>query len=118
MVGRDGMIGGLSALDPQPVSHRAVVQTEGAASVIDLEMLRQIARQHDVVQSMLFRHQRALLAQTQQLVACNAMHSLESRLCRWLLRASDACGRRTLSTTHECIPPLFVITRTHISFVS
>jgi len=118
MVGRDGMIGGLSALDPQPVSHRAVVQTEGAASVIDLEMLRQIARQHDVVQSMLFRHQRALLAQTQQLVACNAMHSLESRLCRWLLRASDACGRRTLSTTQECIAEMLGVTRTSVSLVA
>src|SRR5262249_35659653 len=78
MVGRDGMLGGLSALDAQPVSHRAVVQTEGAASVIDLDILRQIARQHAGVRSMLFRHEWALFAQTQQLAACNASHSLES----------------------------------------
>jgi CRP-like cAMP-binding protein len=118
MVGRDGMLGGLSALDAQHVSDRAVVQTEGAASVIDLEILRQIARQYDSVQSMLLRHQRALLAQTQQLAACNASHGLESRLCRWLLRASDACGRRTLSTTQECIAEMLGVKRTSVSLIA
>jgi CRP-like cAMP-binding protein len=118
MVGRDGMLGGLSTLDPQRVSHRAIVQTEGAASVIEMETLRQIARQHDSVQSMIFRHERALFAQTQQLAACNASHSLESRLCRWLLRASDACGKRTLSTTQQCIAQMLGVKRTSVSLIA
>jgi CRP-like cAMP-binding protein len=118
MVGRDGMLGGLSALDAQRASHRAVVQTEGFASVIDLEILRQIARQHEAVRSMLFRHEWALFAQTQQLAACNASHGLEARLCRWLLRASDACGKRTLSTTQECIAELLGVKRTSVSLIA
>jgi CRP-like cAMP-binding protein len=118
MVGRDGMLGGHSALDAQRVSHRAVVQTEGRASVVDLEILRLIARQHDAIQSMLFRHERALFAQTQQVAACNASHSLESRLCRWLLRASDACGKRTLSTTQECIAEMLGVKRTSVSLIA
>jgi len=118
MVGRDGMLGGLSALDAQRVSHRAIVQTGGAASVIDLEILRRMARQYDAIQSMLFRHERALFAQTQQVAACNASHSLESRLCRWLLRASDACGGRTLSTTQECIAQMLGVKRTSVSLIA
>ena len=118
MVGRDGILGGLSALDAQRVSHRAVVQTEGAASVIDMGILRQIAREHDSLRSLLFRHARALFAQTQQLAACNASHSLESRLCRWLLRASDACGKRTLSTKQECIAEMLGVKRTSVSLIA
>jgi CRP-like cAMP-binding protein len=118
MVGRDGMLGGLSALDPQRASHRAVVQTECAVSVIELEILRQIARQHEAVRSMLFRHEWTVFAQTQQLAACNASHSLESRLCRWFLRASDACGKRTLSTTQECIAELLGVKRTSVSLIA
>jgi CRP-like cAMP-binding protein len=118
MVGRDGMLGGLPALEAQRVSHRAVIQIEGAASVLDLDILRQIARQHETVRSMLFRHEWAVFAQTQQLAACNASHNLESRLCRWLLRASDACGKRTLSTTQECIAELLGVKRTSVSLVA
>jgi hypothetical protein len=51
MAGRDGMLGGFSALHCQRVSHRAVVQIRGAASVIDLDIVRRIARQHEPVMS-------------------------------------------------------------------
>jgi CRP-like cAMP-binding protein len=118
MVGRGGMLGGLSALEAERVSHRAVVQTEGTASVIDLEILREIGRHHELVRSMLFRHEWTLFAQTRQLAACNASHSLEARLCRWLLRASDACGKRTISTTQECIAELLGVKRTSVSLIA
>jgi CRP-like cAMP-binding protein len=118
MVGRDGMLGGFAALDGGPASCRAVAQIEGAASVIDLDVLRQIAKTNETIQSMLFRHERALLAQTQQVAACSASHTLEARLCRWFLRASDACGKTTLSTTQESIAEILGVRRTSICLVA
>jgi CRP-like cAMP-binding protein len=118
MAGRDGMLGGFSALHCQRVSHRAVVQIRGAASVIDLDIVRRIARQHEPVMSMLIQHENALHAQAQQIAACNASHSLEARLCRWLLRASDASGRRTLFTTQERIAEMLGVKRTSVSLVA
>src|SRR5438477_8224371 len=118
IVGKDGMMGGFAALDTQPACCRAIVQFEGAAWAIDVELLRQIARSRPHVHSLLLRHERVLLAQTQQVSACNASHPLEARLCRWLLRASDACGKATLSTTQESISEILGVRRTSISLVA
>jgi CRP-like cAMP-binding protein len=118
LTGKDGMVGAFAALDAQPAACRAIVQIEGTASVIDLEVLRQIAKARDAVRTMLFRHARALFAQAQQAAACNASHPLEARLCRWLLRASDASGSISLSTTQESIAEILGVRRTSISLVA
>jgi CRP-like cAMP-binding protein len=119
MVGRDGMVGGSAAFDAQPAaSSRAIVQLQGAAWVIDAELLRQMASARPDVQTLLLRHERVLFAQTQQISACNASHSLEARLCRWLLRASDACGKTTLATTQESIAEILGVRRTSICLVA
>jgi CRP-like cAMP-binding protein len=117
-VGKDGMLGGFPALDGQSALSRAVVQIEGGAWTIDMEQLRQIAKQREAIQSMLLRHERALFIQTQQVAACNASHTLEARLCRWLLRARDACGKRTISTTQEAIAELLGVKRTSVSLIA
>jgi CRP-like cAMP-binding protein len=117
-IGKDGMLGGFSALDGQPARSKAVVQIEGGAWVMDLEELRQLAKQREAIQSMLLRHERALFIQAQQIAACNASHTLEARLCRWLLRARDACGKRTISTTQEAIAELLGVKRTSVSLIA
>jgi len=38
---------------------------------------------------------RALFAQAQQSAACNASHSVEARLSRWLLRACDCAAAKS-----------------------
>ncbi len=42
-----------------------------------------------------------LLAQAQQNAACHALHSVRSRLCRWLLQSQDMIGSPTFSLTQE-----------------
>jgi CRP-like cAMP-binding protein len=118
MIGRDGMLGASAALDPHRATTRAVVQIEGSAWVMDVDQLRQAAGQSEAIQSMLFRHERALLQQTQRLAACNASHTLEARLCRWLLRAQDACGKKTIATTQESIAEMLGVKRTSVSLIA
>ena len=118
MLGRDGMLGGFAALGGHPACHRAVVQIRSDVSVIGIEALRQAAEERGAIRSLLLRHEQALLAQAQQLAACNATHPLEARLCRWLLQARDACGRSTLETTQESIAELLGVRRTSVSFTA
>ena len=40
----------------------------------------------------LIKHEQVLLAQSQQSAACNATHTIEARLSRWLLRCRDLIG--------------------------
>jgi hypothetical protein len=42
-----------------------------------------------------------LLSQVQQTVACNAMHTTEERMCRWLLMMHDRAEGEDLTYTHE-----------------
>ena len=41
------------------------------------------------------------MAQVSQSVACNGLHRLEQRCCRWLLMSRDRVGSDDLRLTHE-----------------
>ncbi len=118
IVGRDGVVGGQAALDSQPSAVRAVVQVEGAATTIDIAILQQLAATRDSIRLLLLRHEQMLLARTQQIAACNAVHSLEARFCRWLLSAHDMCGGAPLAVTQEKIAELLGVRRTSICLVA
>ncbi len=118
MIGRRGMLGGFAALGGGPAHHRAVVEIPGPASVIDMEQLRQAATQREGIRLAMLRHEQSLCAQAQQMAACNASHPLEARICSWLLRARDACGRSTLAITQELIAELLGVRRTSVSFAA
>ena len=74
MVGRDGVVGGSAALDGKVALNRGIVQIEGAASILDVAILRKTAEQSLNFRTALIRHEQALFAQAQQSAACNASH--------------------------------------------
>ena len=90
MIGREGVVGGLSALDSRISISRAIVQIAGAATVVDVEQVRYLGEKSPGFRTILIKHEQVLLAQLQQSAACNAIHTIEARLSRWLLR----CSRR------------------------
>ena len=59
-----------------------------------------------------------LFAQAQQSAACNATHVIESRLCRWLLRAADLHGSDELPLTQEYIAQMLGVRRTSVTLVA
>ena len=97
MVGRDGVLGGLAALDGKMTLSRGVVQLAGEAVVCDPQVLRSVALKSPQLLSLLIRHEQTVYAQAQQSAACFATHHVQARLCRWLLRARDLSGSDTLS---------------------
>ena len=86
-IGRDSLVGASAALGADIWPSDAVVLFPGTASVLDLAELRAAADRSVTVRTLLARHELALFAQAQQSVACNASHSVEARLSRWLFRA-------------------------------
>jgi hypothetical protein len=90
MVGCDGVANGTSALDGNVALHRGIVQVAGDASTIAPDALRHLANEFEPLRGILIRHEQVLLAQAQQPAGCNASHSVEARMCRWLLTGSDS----------------------------
>ena len=118
MVGRDGVIGGFEALGDGTSLTEAIVLFPGAASAIELADFKAVAAQSPALCRLVMRHGQALLAQAQQTAACNAVHSVEARLSRWLLRARDLHDGRTLSLTQELLAQMIGVRRNAISIVA
>jgi CRP-like cAMP-binding protein len=118
MVGRDSVFGAGAALDGAVAMNDAVVQLPGAASVLDLASLRKAAEQSLPFRTTLIRHEQALFAQAQQSAACNASHTVETRLSRWLLRARDLSHSDTLALTQEFLAQMLGVQRTSVSAVA
>jgi CRP-like cAMP-binding protein len=118
MIGREGVVGSLSALDSNISISRAIVQIAGAASVIEVEHVRHLAERSSAFRTTLIRHEQILLAQSQQSAACNAIHTIEARLSRWLLRCRDLTESEDLPLTQEFIAQMLGVRRTSVSIVA
>jgi CRP-like cAMP-binding protein len=118
MVGRDGVVNATSALDGRISLHRGIVQSEGAASVISPDALRKFADEFTPFRSILIRHEQVLLAQAQQSAGCNASHSVEARMCRWLLRIRDLNQSDEMKLTQEFLGQMLGVRRTSVSLVA
>jgi CRP-like cAMP-binding protein len=60
------------------------------------------------------RYNDLLLAQVQQSVACNALHALEARLCRWLLQTHDCMEGEVIPLTQEFLGQMLGVRRTTV----
>jgi CRP-like cAMP-binding protein len=118
MVGCDGVVGGSAALDGRVALNRGIVQIEGDASILDVAILRKTAEQSTTFRTALIRHEQALFAQAQQSAACNASHTVEARLSRWLLRSQELAGEDTLDLTQEFVAQMLGVRRTSVSLVA
>jgi CRP-like cAMP-binding protein len=118
MVGRDGIVGASAALDGKISLSRAIVQLAGEAFACDRHQLKAAALNSDKVLSMLVRHEQTVYSQAQQSAACNAVHNVEERLCRWMLRARDLSGSDALPFTQEFLAEMLGVQRSSVSVVA
>jgi hypothetical protein len=118
MVGRDGVVNGTSALDGKVALHKGIVQVAGESAAINPDALRALARDFEPLHALLIRHEQVLLAQAQQSAGCNASHSVEARMCRWLLRIRDLTDSDELQLTQEFLSQMLGVRRTSVSVVA
>lgn len=118
MIGRDGVAGTAAALDDAVALNRAIVQVEGAASVVDMAHAQAAVTASRALRKKLYQHDQILLAQAQQSAACNATHDVEERFCRWLLRTRDLVGADTLPLTQEYVAQMLGVRRTSVTLAA
>jgi CRP-like cAMP-binding protein len=100
-IGHEGMIG-LPVLLGVPSSHtRAFVQIPGEALRMKAHVFRQEARLGGPLFGTLLRYAQTLMGHTEQLTACNTWHTVEQRLCRWLLITHDRVQADFFEVTQE-----------------
>ncbi len=118
MVGRDGVVNAASALDGKVALNKAIVQLAGEGLTISAQRLSEVADRFRDFRALLIRHEQVLFAQAQQSAACNASHSVEARMCRWLLRLRDLAASDNLLITQEFLAQMLGVRRTSVSLVA
>ncbi len=118
MIGRDTVLGGSLAIGGLGSSNKVIVQLAGDGVTIDLAPFREITEKSPNLRTALIRHEEAVLAQAQQSAACNAVHTIEARLSRWLLRARDLSGSDKLVLTQEFLAQMLGVQRSSVSIVA
>lgn len=101
MVGCEGCVGLESVFVESRATQDAVVQVAGAMSVIPAIHVRSALDARPQVQNAVSNFLHGLTAQTLQTIACNRLHSLSARCCRWLLTLQDRSRSADLAVTQE-----------------
>ena len=117
-IGREGAFGLGAAVSPRVALSRAIIQVAGRASRIEVPRLREVWKQSDELRSLVDRHSEALYGHAIQSVACNALHSVEARFCRWLLSCRDRIDNDTINLTQEFLADMLGVQRTTVTAVA
>jgi CRP-like cAMP-binding protein len=117
MIGNDGVFGSSQALDDKVSLNHVVMQVPGDASVISSDCLREVADDVPVFRGLLLKYEQFFLAQVQQTAACNALHAVQARTCKWLLRMHELVGD-DLPLTQEFLAQMMGVRRTTVTEVA
>jgi CRP-like cAMP-binding protein len=117
MIGNDGVFGATQALDGRLSLHKVVVQVPGWATVVDADHLKAVTQSSPDLLALLIKYDQFFLGQVQQTSACNAMHSVQQRMCKWLVRMYDLVGTE-LPLTQEFLAQMMGVRRTSVTEVA
>jgi len=118
-IGREGMVGVSAVLDGGRVPSCAMVQAESATSYrLTVDALRRETDRHGALYQVLTHYSQALMGFVMQSTACNAAHSVEQRLARWLLHAHDRVETHEFPLTQEFVAMMLGAARPTVTVVA
>jgi CRP-like cAMP-binding protein len=118
VAGREAVIGGFAAMADAPALSDAQVHIGGLASRIPAEAFREATEGAAVMRRMATCCEGAIAAQAQQSAICNAVHSVEARISRWLLEIRDRCDTDRLLLTQSDLAAMLGVRRTTVTLVA
>jgi CRP-like cAMP-binding protein len=118
-IGREGMAGSGAVLDGLRTAPATMVQ--GASDLcyrMTAEAFRAEMDRGGPFHTLLVRYSHAMLGGIMQGAACNAVHSVEQRLARWLLMAHDRMDSNRFALTQEFASMMLGASRPTVSIVA
>jgi CRP-like cAMP-binding protein len=117
-IGREGVVGAMAGLGLYTSMVRAVVQLPSVTSRISSARFRQVASSSRIIENLCIRYNEVLLTQARLTAACNALHPVDARFCRWLLQSADRAESNTLPLTQELLSEMLGVRRTSVTDVA
>lgn len=117
-IGREGAFGLFAAMYGRVSFSKCVVQLEGPMVRCPIEPLRSEFQKSEHVQNLFVGYSETLLSQVMQTVACNCLHPVEQRMCRWLLMMHDRAEGKALTFTHDFLAQMLGANRTSVTLAA
>jgi CRP-like cAMP-binding protein len=117
-IGREGAFGLFAAMYSRVSFNRCLVQLVGGMVRCPIELLQSEFRRSEHVRDLFVSYSETLLSQVQQTVACNAMHTTEEKMCRWLLMMHDRAEGEVLTYTHEFLSHMLGANRKSVTLAA
>jgi CRP-like cAMP-binding protein len=118
LIGREGVVGGLAATAATSATCNAEVAIGGRAVRTSALEFRYVLENNEGIRRLAGRYDAAMVAQVQQIAACNAAHQVDSRVCRWLLEIHDRIGTSTIPLIQNALAEMLSVRRTTVTLVA
>ena len=118
LIGCEGFVGGLPAIASAPASCDSEVLISGQASRMSASAFRHCLNQSLTLRNWAAQFNNAMMVQAQRTAVCNAAHSVEARICRWLLEVCDRSSEDRIPFTQSTWGRLLAVRRTTVTLVA
>jgi CRP-like cAMP-binding protein len=114
-IGREGMAGLPVLLDADMTPMQTLTQIPGEAVRIKARIIKEAFDKGGTLQKVLHRYIHTTIVTGSQTAACNRLHHIEARLCRWLLMSSDGVDSEELFLTQDFLATMLGVRRAGVS---
>jgi CRP-like cAMP-binding protein len=111
LVGKEGVLNSFAGIGVRQGFNRAIMQVSGSAFRIETAAFVKALQTSPKLRSSIDRYHAFLLVQSQQTAACNLLHPIESRLCRWLSQVRDRVETNSFDLTQEFVAQMLGVSR-------
>lgn len=115
VVGNEGIVGNALALGAERSHVKALIQVKGEfLRMSRKDFLAELEEEGDFAR-LVKRFSQALTIQISQSLLCNGAHSMEERICRWLLMTHDRAGSDRIQLTQHFIAEMLGVRRPSVT---
>jgi CRP-like cAMP-binding protein len=117
VIGHEGVAGGIAILEVDRCAHQYFVPIAGHGYRIAVATLKSECKRNARLHELILKYQGGFLTIAMQVSACNGLHSVLQRCCRWILMSQDRLQSAVLPLTHEFLGMMLGVRRASVSEV-
>jgi len=115
VIGREGVSGIPVLLDAERTPMPTFCQVPGEALRVRAGVVKELYEGDRGARKYLNRYIHTVVVTASNSAACNRLHNLEARLCRWLLMSADGVGAAELVLTQEYLAVMLGVRRAGVT---
>jgi CRP-like cAMP-binding protein len=117
-IGNEGIVGTPVFLGAESSPTRAISQVAGEALRLETKVFKEEMKRAGPLYGLVLRYTQAMINQISQSTVCNHRHSVQKRMCRWLLMSHDRVGTDQFHLTQEFLAQMLGVRRPTVTAVA